>query len=275
MLIKKIIKKVKRTFLEFKVVSQNSSFYNVSSFDNSEPIFVVCNGPSIKEEENGVLAKLNAKQTIIVNEGFRNEFINSLQPLFHIIVDPAYFVDSNAEFITSMRKYMDTHINTFFVFPSHFAEFVYNYFGHDRKYIFIKSERCRGKTKRIRKISLFKKIPQYQIVMNLAIELAMCIGFKRIVLIGCDTTGLLENYIRRPYKPNASFGHSYKYSKEEANKTTNPIDNTTMLQGFWYAFICSKCIEEYARNNNVSIVNSSKTTALDVFKFTNLSDELL
>ena len=37
----------------------------------------------------------------------------------------------------------------------------------------------------------------------------------QIVLLGCDTTGLLENYIRRPYKPNAAFGHSYEYSKEE------------------------------------------------------------
>lgn len=64
-------------------IFRDHSSFNISR--NSDSIFIVLNGPSVKEQD---LSVLKGKDVIFVNRGFYHPQYSVIQPRFHFFVDP-------------------------------------------------------------------------------------------------------------------------------------------------------------------------------------------
>ena len=120
-------------------------------------------------------------------------------------------------------------------------------------------------------------LPASHHVVQTAIYCALGMGFKRIVILGCDMTGLLDNYVKRSPDKNETFSHVYEYTEAEKQRMQRvhaAHDNAFMLGGFYAMFQDFRVIAEQCREMGVEIYNASQTTAVDSLPYAKL-DEIL
>ncbi len=262
---------------EFRAaLSKNKVFKNTHK---GETCFIVGNGPSLKYERD--LERLRDHFVFSVNQIYQSPLFQALNPNVHIMVDPLYFsLDKNdpveADLSERMRLFHEQNPNIAFFLPFQHAKAAraagfsgtndFFVFGHYKVYP------SYNKT-----IDLCGFAPVYQNVIQVAIYIAFFMGFSRIVLLGVDQTDLLSHYVKRGENDKIINGHIYESSEAEQkwqDKYYNVYDNCKYLELFANTFRIFKWIHNYAEKRHVKILNASKRTALDMFEFTNLDEEL-
>lgn len=244
------------TSTEFrKAIYKNLEIHNSHA---GERCYVVGNGPSLKMME---LSKLKNEFVFTVNTIYRNDAIfNTINSNCHIIVDPTYasFNDNEAKsFVDSITKYNpQIQLITNFYSNNIYSKYhsiIYQIFPH------------RNWTEKP-VLDFTSNMLIAQNVVQVAIYAAIYMGFKEIVLIGCDMTSFYENFAANAGRCE-SF-HAYELTEKDMakyNEVKEKHDNAYMLQDYAITFDIFKKIQKYAQSHNIIIINATLGGILDMF----------
>ena len=257
------------------ILNKNLSYRNKYDGDTC---FILGNGPSLKYETR--LNELKNQTVFTVNQFYRSELFNQIEPNFHVMLDPLFFnlhEDNPSEYDTLKRiRNVAENKNIKMILPIEYYHYIDKTIGYPENHIYIKG-RYRMCDNYNANIDMSGYIPAATNVVLTAIYCAIYMGFKRIVLLGSDMTGWTDSYIRRSPHLEEKFSHIYEYTeaeKERMRKVHATHDNEGMLQGFATTFKDYRCIFEYCKKNGVELTNASQETALDSIPFSNLNDIL-
>ena len=241
--------------------------------------FILGNGPSLKLEER--LGELKEHCVFSVNQLYRSPIFQEVAPQYHVMMDPLFFdldPEDEAEADTLRRMQVvaeDAGIQM--ILPVDAYEFVEKNLGNACKHSYIKG-RYRFFTGYRRGFDMAGYLPSSRNVVQTAIYCAIYMGFERIVLLGCDMTGLLDNYVKRSPEGNCEkFTHVYEYNeaeKQRMRRVHDEHDNESMLEGFYTMFKDFRVLTDQCEALGVELLNASKTTAIDNVPFADLNDIL-
>lgn len=201
--------------------------------------FVIGNGPSFNKVD---INKLVGENLITVNRLYLHPYYESLNPIFHCAIDPGmYKGDAGNEFLEVIKRHQDTSFllssnapNEFKVLSNCFVKVL----G------FLPSSLCSP-------YDLAKPSAAFINVILVAIELAIYLGFETIILLGCDFN---QFAVRKE-------SHSYKENDSGERMATLFQD----LQGHAIALMQHEWLFKYAQKKNVSIVNATEGSYLDIY----------
>lgn len=230
--------------------------------------FVIGNGPSIINMD---LSSIRDIDKFTVNSLYKNKslFCN-LKPNYHTLVDPYFAKLPENEFTDLINNIRDDNPNVVFIVSFEIFKKIkrlkldvraIGLYMHDNWY------RHFGK-----KVDLSRMVFGAENVVHAAVYTAMYLGYKEIILIGCELTGIYESF---EYNSNKRLinCHAYEDNADEVIKSLTSHDNCEMLEEYARTFRCFRFIKEYAEKSGVKIINATVGGILDVFpkvEFTNI-----
>lgn len=215
---------------------------NLKAKRSSDKCYICGLGPSLKDID---ISKLDA-DIIAVNRFNMVGADNNVTPTYYCIIDNSFFEgkDKN-DFYNAVDKYP----NTAFVLNGKYYTQIQKKFGYKDNFFYA----CfwKGIFTQKNKIDFRKILPVFINVVGAAIALAMFVGYKEIILLGCDFNSFAS--------PKAV--HCY----DEVNQDRKW---TMAFELFSYSFAADMHYElqKYAKINNIRIINSSKGSLLDAYE---------
>lgn len=206
----------------------------------SDVCYICALGPSLKNVD---LAKIKG-DTMVVNRFYRtNESHPEFVPTYYLMYDASF----GGKYCSELEKAVDLYSDrgTFFLLNSKFAKLGLQ---NERLY-YLSAFRglFKGQNYRIDRI-----MPSFANVVGVAIGAAMGMGYKKIVLLGCDF-----NSFASPVS-----NHCYKEK-----------DNTRKIELWFelyrYALVAHghNVINDYALEHGIEVVNSTKGSLIDAYPF--------
>lgn len=244
-----------------------------------ETCFILGNGPSLKTESR--IAEVAKYQVFTVNQFYRSNLFEIVQPNYHIMIDPLFFnldssIPSELETLNWMQK-VSLKKEIKLIFPVDHTKFVKENITDRDDIIYVKN-RYRLNEKYLYGFNMSEYLPGAYNVVLAAMYCAIYMGFTRIVLLGCDMTGLLDYFVQRDEKNNeVTFTHVYDYTENELKRMRNVHnlhDNEFELNGFNRTFHDFRITRDLCKKKGIIVVNATKTTALDNLDYTTLEYEL-
>lgn len=217
-----------------------NTFYN-------QTCFILATGPSLINKD---LLYLKNKNCISVSNFFTHNLINDINPLFHVFA-PQHEPITREAF---KNWILDAHIKLpqetkLFINTNDLNLISSNSFERD---IFAYSE---GGTY---PIDISKKIPPFQTVVQIAIYLAIYLGFNKIYLLGVDHDSLLNSNKSK---------HFYKESESVLVQSGyDEFEGTTLLKEFKSHVNLWEIYQDIQHNYPGEIINLNKDSFLDIFK---------
>ena len=244
-------------------LQKNKSLYNKHK---GERCFVVGNGPSLKNMD---LSRLKSEYCFTVNTIFRaEEIFKSINSDFHVLVDPnfANYSEEQAEDLVANITRWNKNI---ILITEYWSNNIYSKYIKNNLYQ-VYSHR---KWTKHNKIKLDSNLLLCQNVVQVAIYAAIYMGFKEIILIGCDMTSFYENFAANAGRC-VSY-HVYDMTEETKKRyqtSKSAHDNTYMLKDYAITFDIFKKIANYADENGIKIINATEGGILDMFARQNFQD---
>ncbi len=205
--------------------------------------FVIGNGPSLTAADLDKLAE-NNEYTFASNRIYKMYDKTNWRPTFFSVCDEKLFVDnlSSIERIEDSIKILPLDLAHHVKYSESYLYFARYPFKFFTKYPFFCDD-------------LKKKFGEGNTITYHLLQLAVCMGFKEIYLLGCDFSyniGVDSNgkIIKNSNQKN--------YPWEEDNK----VYNLPNLQANLYAYMAAK---KYADSNNVVIKNATRGGKLEVY----------
>ena len=189
--------------------------------------------------------------TIVVNLFHK---IGSLYPEFV----PTYYLIVDKGFITpkhwdNFKDAFDAYLNKGckYIIHSGCEKFISSHYGKDNDSIFYVSQ-FKGRFNHNKKLMIDHIMPSLGNVASTAIGCAIAMGYKKIVLLGCDFNSFASRVS----------SHCYE-EKENARRITLGFEL------FSYSFIAKlhEELSEYANKHNIEIVNSTKGSLIDAYPY--------
>lgn len=259
-----------------KLLKSNEKYKNIY---NNKTCFILGNGPSLKYEKH--MDKLQDYTVFSVNQFYRSNLFKVVKPKYHVMVDPLFFNlhendPDEAETLLKMRE-ISSDPNIHMIFPVDFYKYIKKHIGNEDKHIYIKERYRVGETYN-KGYDMSKFLPVACNVVLTAIYCAIFMGFKRIIILGCEMTGLLDNYIKRSLNSETEkFTHVYEYTEAERRRMQrvhSMHSNERMLLGFTTMFHDFRIVNNQCIKMDIKLLNASQETALDMIPFTTLDYEL-
>lgn len=227
----------------FKVIKRN---HELTEIKKSDTCYVCALGPSLKNVD---FSRLNG-DSFVVNDFYKmNDSIGDFCPTYYILADTAYMMREHKEKLDKVLKLYKSK-ETKILLNSKMLLINKSFYKELAKNTYFLSM-FRGGFNKNSTINISKVLPAIGNVANVAIVCAMALGYKRIILLGCDF-----NSFAYP-KPI----HCYDDSTEERQITL-------ALELFNYSFEAdTHCeIDAYAKNNGIEIINASRGSLIDAYK---------
>ena len=227
----------------FSVVKRNRVL--VKKENNNKTCYVCALGPSLKNVD---LTKIKG-DTIVVNLFNKiGESYPDFVPNYYVIVDAGFIKPTLwPSFKESFDAYIDRGCK--YIIHSGCEKFISSQYGKDNDSIYYVSQ-FKGRFTHKRDLVINHIMPSLGNVASTAIGCAIAMGYKKIVLLGCDFNSFAA--------PVAT--HCYD-EKDISRKISLGFEL------FSYSFI-AKMHEElalYAKMHNVEIVNSTKGSLIDAY----------
>ena len=211
--------------------------------------YILGAGPSLASVD---LDLLIGQPVIAVNRLYLLESYEVLSPIFHCALDP---VMCNGGYREEFYDVIISHPSVNFLLsgnvPSPFKELENTY---TCQLGFIPS-------KLVKPFRLDLPSAAFSNVVQFAIELAMYMGFKEIVLLGCDFNQFTSRTDRHVYDDRVAA------KKRTLSMTYELLTHTIMLIQYEY-------LKEYADQRGISIINATEGSLLDVFEMRSIGDLL-
>ena len=224
------------------VVKKNSSLCN---YRNSDTCYICALGPSLKTVD---LSRLQG-DTIVVNRFFKlgkdnPEFV----PTFYLMIDALFAKAENLnDFQEALRQYSNR--GTVYLLHSRLESIVQK-MSHTGKYFYLSC--FKGMFNHTREFRIDRVMPAFGNVACTAIACAMALGYKKIILLGCDFNSFASR----------SNVHCYSENKQERlHKMSYEL--------FCYSFNADMHdeLQAYALKHDIKIINSSKGSLIDAYPY--------
>lgn len=237
--------------------------------------FVLGNGPSLKLYDVSVLEN---EKVFCVNEFFKFEQADMVKPDYYLFTDSIFFDtdpngnDGDNAFSNELLSFVDKHENMEMFIPVQYneswlaeknkARIRYYYAGRSIELL------------QNKKIDFAKVSPSAQAVIQVAIELAIYMGFSEIYLLGTDQTnifGHLKAYMNSNQISDYAFDTDEKYRQWKNNLLrTYPLHTT--LNGYARIFQVYDELYNYCVRNNVQIYNCAPESLIQNIPYKNFLD---
>lgn len=247
-------------------IKKNSIFENVHY---GEECYILASGPSINNQD---LSKLNGKIVFTVNQISRNNQFanNSFKSTYHIWSDNRFFdIDENKPEDIEMLNVILGSKNGYGKPICFFKNGMYNTikkFKIDQEFeCHYYCERTAFTYKRRKVFDFTHPVPCFSTVVHYAIILAVYMGFKRINLLGCDCTGII-NTINAKTNNYSKMEYGFQISQNGLKKLNSVINKNNMLvesYAYYKIFENYYALNCYCRNNNVELINLTDGGVLD------------
>lgn len=235
----KCILYILRDFRMMSSVRQNTELLNKKK---SDTCYVCALGPSLKKVD---LSRIKG-DTIVVNRFHKmSDRYPGFVPTHYVLADAAFGDRCKNELDEALEKYSPKGTN--FIVNSKFHKHGLEKKWNNVFYVSTFKGEFYGQDYRLDRI-----MPSFSNVVGVAIGTAMGIGYKKIVLLGCDFNSF------------ASPVSSHCYTE---------VDNTRQIR-LWYELYRYSIVAwgheklaKYARKQGIEIVNSTKGSLIDAYPF--------
>jgi len=254
----------------------------------SDKIIILGNGPSLKKQLANSIDILKSNVCVCVNSFVLTEFYSIIKPKVYMLIDPSFFAQC------AVPEIEQEHIS---IFDNLFSKTTWDvdlvvcsrYKDNDRilklkenqhiNILFINRENYDTFTSKEEQFKLFNQnkieIPA-QTVINTAVYLGIFWRYKKVILIGADTSW--HEDMKVDQKTNVVYSndeHFYDSKKRIFYSDTLQTIPSKLHQEF---FAIAKALEyycllrEYADYNSVFVYNASGKSWIDAFERKELSD---
>jgi hypothetical protein len=250
----------------FEELCKNNEKFRNKHF--GERVFILASGPSIKTQN---LKPLENETCIAVSHFHLHEDIHTINPRYHVLAPqhpPFNFNDSSKYFRDFIKAYPDNQ-TSIFLGINHYK---YNYLQLLKEHpelkrpIFYYLDYSAGMQLDEQNHLLddswdITKSPfAMRTVIYGAIQLAIFMGFKQIILLGCD-----HDYLN---DINRTTNHHF-YQEEKGISDKSHLEQFTREKWFFEYYMRWKdyrLMNEYAASKGVKIINATNGGLLDVFE---------
>lgn len=244
----------------YKYIRNNKRYVNKYE---GKRCFIVANGPSLSRMD---LSLIKDEHTFGVNNLMATDKYNILKPTFYTIIDSNFFNDDYAVLSDNLKSLKDKKHKPICIFPARKREYIQKHKLDEHLDIIWVAYNTK-KDKRIKKdFSLTGLIPYCLNVANVALYVAISMGFKEIYLLGTDMTGVLHTYDENwEFKDAGHFFKSDEKLSRYEEKKFEVRKNEEMLKVYAGVFQIFRQAYDYANKHGIKIVNLTPTGALDIF----------
>lgn len=234
-----------------------------------ERCFILGNGPSLNSIDFSLLAN---EFVFTVNQIAKNPNFSKLKTNFHIWSDPRFFDISQTkpedqELLNTMLS-VKTNDNEPIIFYPHHALPMIEKLSLKKQLninIYLSCNFLNIKDYLTKTIDFSDFKPDFPTVVHQAITLAVFMGFKKIILLGCDCTGFINTAYA---KLNKSENSEYAYTiSENEKKRMEKISNIETMRAELASnvnlFDTYENLYIYCQNHNVELLNASNPTLLE------------
>lgn len=243
-------------------LSRNKIFEK--SNNGNKRCFILGNGPSTRKFD---LNKLHDETVFVVNEFFRFQDIDGINPNYYVIMDP-YYIYSAPKYLKDIFNVSNRCPDIKYWFPINCKTEIEKIRNKKEENVFyISGSRdinCLGNYE----MDITKEVPTIQSVIHASIYIAIYMGFKQIYLLGCEETGIFNTV--NAYLGNVEDGHSYNISYKEAKKQSNELRKIPlecMLLGFAKIYKYYKLVNNICKMNKVGIFTCAEKTLVEGIKY--------
>lgn len=279
-----ILKDYKNTSLfalsreERKYVSDNIKYKNKFS---GKRCFILGNGPSLNDYDLGVL---RSEIVFCVNNFIKYEKINIIHPDFYILYDRSYFLLNKNDaydkrFVQSIKNLnsINDEIVLFLPVNKYSINALSEYGWNDTLNISYFKSGLTFENQMKNEVNLCSIIPSMQAVVQIAILIAIYMGFSEIYLLGCEQTGIfgdLENFLDN----SKCSEYAYSLSDDEIKRKTELEKNFSkndssvlpdLLRGHARIFELFNNLKIYCDSRNIKLNTCSKKTLLKEIPYKN------
>jgi len=246
----KITKQLIKYLFNFKIIYNNKKTRNLKL--NNETVYVIGNGPSLN---NFDLSAIYDSDVITMNYFYAHPDLNKLKIVAHCIGEP-YNCDT---WVDPTNMVQNTPAETYW-FNLSAAKFCKATFP--KKNIFYYPPAFEFNCSLFASKTLILPSIQYQSTSQMAIMIAIHLGYKKIYLLGLDHDWLTT---KNGYSP-----HFYNEDEESSDikradfSIFSYLDMINISKNLFEIYQKIKII---AIRNNIKIVNLSNPTYLDIFPF--------
>jgi len=229
----------------YSLIKSNKEYYGIHS---GEKVFVIANGPSIDKINTDIYF---GEKVIVMNSFQKAKWKNSVDIVAHCMGEPYIASAWSEEDI--LESIEGTDSQSYWLHYSSFGKI--NGVSKEKKlnYVFLPFEA--GVWKR-NNIQLHKPTLAYQTTAQLAIQVALHMGFKEIVLLGFDHDWLASpKYLK----------HFYSVNKDDTDKIGEMtyMEIIKLTERMWDIYYK---IHKISLDNGVKIYNMNSYSYLDVFE---------
>ena len=212
----------------------------------SDRCYILGTGPSLKSVD---LSKLDA-DVMVSNHFHRFSQANAVNPLLYFMVDPAFFTgEENQDVVTAREMYPETG----FVLC---GKYLNEEIDADNVYWWCGWGPCTIPNK----VDMTKVMPSTFNVIGTAIATAIYMGYKEIVLLGCDFSSFACQKLE----------HCYDGSESAERGMDMYFDL------YCYSFVAKQHMELYqlAKQQGCRILNATEGSLIDAYPRVHLEDLL-
>tara|TARA_Y200000002_G_C22688627_1_gene667082 strand:- start:1263 stop:2102 length:840 start_codon:yes stop_codon:yes gene_type:complete len=226
-----------------------------------DEVYILGNGPSLKDND---LSFLKEKDFIAMNFFIKHELANKLNPIFYVMGDAVVNKDTNPkEFYTAKANTIEIVKNVKSKIFLHTKKRIWNSLFSKKnnifyfKVLFSRLDQFMGNN-----FNFEKAIPRPNNSVQLAIMLAINLGYKEIILLGVDE----DQLINRTHFNN----HFYKMSEKDIALESSEMSYYERLKKKSITFAGFKKLKIISNKKNIKIYNSNRLSYLDIFEFKEL-----
>lgn len=259
-----------------ELLEANRHFKNCAT---NETCFILGNGPSLRDVD---LRLLKDEDVITVNQASRHPDFKLLRPRFHFWADPQFFSVNpgekaeDTEFLNVMRSINSESHKPACFFPIEQRAFVEQHHLHEDLDVHYFFSRIPFFPEFEREIDFAADTPRFHGVVMWAIIMAVYAGYKRICLLGCDTTSIIVN-LKSILQQNDNEDYGYDVSPNEKERLERMIRRQgiqAQAEAFLQTLREYGWLYQYCKRRDISLINCSSATIIDSIPRQNLETVL-
>lgn len=221
--------------------------------------YIFGNGPSLKSVD---LSGLKDEYVFSVNFFMKSDLFGLVKPNFHVMIDPIYF---KKEFL-GLKSDIGLIRSAFE--KNNEIEFFIPYYGVDNFKLIC--PKCKVNVLYsnqvflpylLRDSSLVNSTPCFANVVLMCIYIAICMGFKKIILLGVDMNGFIGSMCENNGEK-GEYGHAYDNKDIQVIKKKR-YNNEFYLKTYGHVFEQFRYFSEYYDGTVVKIYNATPNSLLD------------
>ena len=242
-----------------------------------ERCFILGNGPSLKEVD---LSLLKDEAVFTVNNFCEVKDFEKVRPNYHLWLDGAFFGlrnDSSQDIDKILERYEKTAAADPECFvPADAKKFILeNGLENKLRINYIFPGLPEAQTAGDIRTELTGAVNVYRTVVQYAVAVAIYMGFKEIILLGCDSTNILMHINTRLYGKSSEL-HAYEKGEgaQQAKQLTRSWKFSELLKDQYLLFREYENLAEYCSKKGIKLYNCSSQTLIDSIERKTLQEVL-